>query len=136
SKLVSDGHLDRQGTTSTTTDTTLKQYGLGAGVHAQFWVPFVGLGAELGVIQRYQRYEYEAETARRQETLFRPWLRVGVRYKIPSLHFYVTASYQEPLTRSRPVHLDSTTDLVTYLNAQGSGQEFHRMWTFGAGVWF
>ena len=63
---------------------------------------------------------------------------MGTRYRIPSVvvHPYLTASYQQPVTKDRPVKLSSAADLASYLSAQGNGQEFERMWTFGVGVTF
>ena len=49
---------------------------------------------------------------------------------------YLVASYQQPVSKDRPVKLSSVSDLATYFAAQGNGQEFERMWTFGAGVSF
>jgi len=74
----------------------------------------------------------------KEETLSRTWLRVGIRWRlgIPALHPYLAASYQEPHSPSRPVRLDSAADLASYFSAQGSGQEFQRLWTFGVGVTF
>jgi hypothetical protein len=34
------------------------------------------------------------------------------------------------------VRLNSASDLAAYFRAQGSGQEFERLWTFGVGVTF
>jgi hypothetical protein len=113
---------------------TLTQAGLGVGLNAQFWIPFVDLGAEVGLIERAQRYHYEAAGATVTHTLGRPWLRVGGRWRLPLPYRpYLAASYQQPLSKDRPVRLVSAADLATLLGAQGSGQEFDRMWTFGAG---
>lgn len=119
-------------------DSRLKQYGFGVGINAQFWVPFTGLAGELGAIQRFQKYQFDTASASQEENLSRTWLRVGMRWRlpVPVLHPYVAASYQEPITRSRPVKLGSAADLAGYLGAQGSGQEFERMWTFGVGLQF
>lgn len=116
---------------------SLTQAGLGAGLNAQFWIPFTGLGGEVGLVQRVQRYRYEAAGTDASHTLGRPWLRVGARWRLP-LPFqpYVAASYQQPLSKDRPVRLASAADLAALLGAQGSGQEFDRMWTFGAGLSF
>ena len=46
------------------------------------------------------------------------------------------ASYQQPVSKDRPVKLSSVSDLASYFSAQGSGQEFDRLWTFGVGVNF
>jgi hypothetical protein len=113
---------------------SLSQSGLGLGLNLQVWVPFFDLAGEVGVIQRVQRYEFKAYGAGTTHTLGRPWLRVGGRFRLP-LPFrpYVAASYQQPITKDRPVRLASAADLATLLGAQGSGQEFDRMWTFGVG---
>jgi hypothetical protein len=117
---------------------TLKQYGAGIGVNAQFWVPFTGLAGEMGLIQRFQKYQFESAGLSQDHTLSRTWLRVGVRYRLPLpvINPYLAASYQQPVTKEHPVKLSSVADLAGYLGAQGSGQEFERMWTFGAGVQF
>ncbi len=117
---------------------TLKQYGAGIGASAQFWVPFTGIAGELGVIQRFQKYQFETAGASEDHTLSRTWLRAGVRWRLPlpGVKPYVAASYQQPLNQDRPARLSSAADLTDYLGAQGSGQEFERMWTFGVGVQF
>lgn len=114
----------------------LRQTGLGVGLNAQFWVPFTGLGGELGLVQRFQNYRYEAGGAAVERNLSRTWLRVGARWRLPmvGLRPYLAASYQEPLRRDRPVRLGSVSDLAGYLSVQGSGQEFERLWTFGIGI--
>lgn len=119
-------------------DTDLRQQGAGVGINAQFWIPFTGLAGELGVTQRFQRYTYEADGIEVKEDLSRPWLRVGARFRLPLpvVNPYVAASYQEPLSKDRPVKLGSTSDLRNLLQAQGSGQEFERLWTFGVGLQF
>ncbi len=118
--------------------TNLKQQGVGLDLNAQLWVPFVGIAGELGLIQRFQRYTLETAGASNARDLSRTWLRVGTRWRIPSVvvHPYVVASYQQPVTKDNPVKLDSASDLATYFTAQGSGQEFQRLWTFGVGVTF
>lgn len=115
---------------------SLRQTGLGVGVNAQLWVPFTGLGGELGLVQRFQNYRYEAGGAAVERNLSRTWLRVGARWRVPlpGLRPYLAASYQEPLSRDRPVRLGSASDLAGYLSAQGTGQEFERLWTFGVGI--
>lgn len=117
---------------------TLRQTGLGAGLNAQFWIPFTGIGGEIGVTQRLQNYRFEAAGASTERNLSRTWLRVGARWRLPwaGLHPYLAASYQEPLRKDRPVRLSSVSDLGTYLSVQGSGQEFERLWTFGVGIGF
>jgi hypothetical protein len=116
----------------------LRQNGAGLGLNAQFWVPFTGLAGELGLIQRVQAYRFEGANLAKEATLSRTWLRVGARWRlgIPGLHPYLSASYQEPLSRSHPVRVNSAADLASYFAVQGSGQEFERLWTFGAGLTF
>ena len=135
SQFSADGNL-AQGVANQ--GTKLKQQGAGLGLNAQVWVPFVGLAGEIGLIQRFQRYTLDTAGAANAKDLSRTWLRVGARYRIPSVvvHPYVVASYQQPVTKDRPVKLSSTADLASYLSAQGSGQEFERLWTFGVGVSF
>ena len=135
SQLTADGNL---ATGATTRSTTLKQQGVGAGINAQVWVPFVGIAGEIGLIQRFQRYTFDTAGASSAKDLSRTWLRVGARWRIPSVlvHPYLAASYQQPTSKDRPVKLGSVSDLPTYFSAQGSGQEFERMWTFGVGVTF
>jgi hypothetical protein len=135
SQFTADGTLSRDTTTQTT---KLKQQGLGVGLNAQLWVPFVGIAGEVGLIQRLQHYRYDTAGASSTKDLSRTWLRVGARWRIPSVvvHPYLAASYQQPVTKDRPVKLSSSSDLAAYFSAQGSGQEFERMWTFGVGVAF
>jgi len=123
---------------ATTRGTTLKQQGVGVDLNAQIWVPFVGIAGEVGLIQRLQRYTFDTAGASSAKDLSRTWLRVGARWRIPSVvvHPYVVASYQQPVSKDHPVKLSSASDLAAYFTAQGSGQEFERMWTFGAGVSF
>lgn len=135
SQLSADGSL---ATGTATQATKLKQQGLGAGLNAQLWVPFVGLAGEFGLLQRFQRYTFDTAGASSTKDLSRTWLRVGARWRVPSVlvHPYLVASYQQPVTKDHPVKLSSTSDLASYFTAQGSGQEFQRLWTFGAGVAF
>jgi hypothetical protein len=135
SQFTADGNL-ANGTVSQSTN--LKQQGLGVDVNAQVWVPFVGIAGELGLIQRFQRYTFDTTGASTTKDLSRTWLRVGTRWRIPSvvIHPYVLASYQQPVTRDHPVRLSSASDLAGYFIAQGNGQEFQRLWTFGVGVAF
>jgi len=116
----------------------LKQNGLGVGLNAQFWIPFTGAAGELGLIHRLQDYRFEAAGTTQKHTLSRTWLRVGVRWRLPLpiAAPYLAASYQQPLSKDRPVKLNSAQDLASYFAAQGKGQEFERMWTIGAGVQF
>ncbi len=117
---------------------SLKQYGAGIGVNAQFWVPFTGIAGEMGLIQRFQKYQFDTVGASEDHTLSRTWLRVGARWRlpIPAINPYVAASYQQPITKDRQLKLSSVADLTSYLTAQGKGREFERMWTFGVGVQF
>ncbi|BDU78631.1 autotransporter outer membrane beta-barrel domain-containing protein [Mesoterricola sediminis] len=121
-----------------TADSRLKQVGLGLGVNAQFWVPFTGLAGEIGAIERFQSYKLDVGGARQDKDIARPWLRVALRYSLPLpvVNPYLTASYQQPITKDRPVKVSSVSDLGSLLSAQGSGQEFERMWTFGVGIAF
>ena len=61
---------------------------------------------------------------------------MGARWRVPAVvvHPYVVASYQQPVTNDNPVKLNGAADLAAYFTAQGSGQEFQRLWTFGVGV--
>lgn len=135
SRLTADGTLV-QGAASS--GSRLKQTGLGVGLNARFDVPFTGVAGELGLIQRFQTYRFEAGGAVQDQDLNRLWLRVGLRYRlpIPVLDTYLSASYQQPTRRDKPVSIHSVSDLAGYLSAQGSGQEVQRMWTFGVGVGF
>ena len=116
----------------------LKQSGLGVGLHAQFWVPFTGIAGEFGLIERFQNYKFSTGGFSSDKNLSRTWLRVGVRWRLPfpAIHPYLAASYQQPITKDNPVKLGSVSDFPTYLSAQGAGQEFDRMWTFGVGIAF
>lgn len=117
---------------------TLKQSGLGVGLQAQFWIPFTGLAGEFGLVERFQNYKYSTQGFSNDRNLARTWIRVGARWRLPfpGVHPYLAASYQQPITKDNPVKLGSVADLATYLGAQGTGQEFDRMWTFGVGVAF
>ena len=117
---------------------TLKQAGLGVGLNTQFWIPFTGLAGEFGLIERFHHYQFATQGFTSDKNLARTWLRVGARWRLPFpvVHPYVAASYQQPITKDNPVKLNSVSDLGTYLRAQGSGQEFDRMWTFGVGIAF
>lgn len=136
SHLSTTGQV-QQGT-STVLGSRLKQDGLGLGVNAQFWVPFTGLAGEMGLIERFHKYSYEVGDASQDNSIARTWLRVGVRFSVPLglANPYLTASYQQPVNKDKPVELHSAADVAQYLSAQGSGQEFQRMWTFGVGVAF
>ena len=135
SQFTADGSLSQGATTQAT---KLKQQGLGVSLNAQLWVPFVGIAGEFGLIQRLQHYRYDTAGASSTKDLSRTWLRVGARWRIPSVvvHPYLAASYQQPVSKDRPVKLSSSSDLAAYFSAQGSGQEFERLWTFGVGVTF
>ena len=116
----------------------LRQSGLGAGINAQFWLPFTGLAGELGLMERFHSYQYQAAGIDQDRTIARPWLRVGMRWVLPfpGIAPYLAASYQEPFTRDRPVAQGSAPSLGAYLGAQGSGQEFQRLFTVGVGISF
>lgn len=134
-------HLKTTGTVQVGAQTQasdLTQSGLGFGLHTQFWIPFTGLAGELGLIQRLQHYRYRTAGVSETHDLSRTWLRVGTRWRLPliGLHPYVAASYQQPLNKRQPLKLSSAADLASYLQAQGPGQEFQRMWTFGVGIAF
>jgi hypothetical protein len=135
SQLTADGSLANGAITQ---GTQLKQQGLGVGLNAQVWAPFVGIAGEIGLIQRLHRYTVDTAGASSHKDLSRTWLRVGARWRIPSVmvHPYLAASYQQPTSKDRPVELRSASDLAAYFNAQGNGQEFERLWTFGVGVAF
>ena len=135
SQFTADGNL---ATGATTQGTKLKQQGVGLGLNAQIWVPFVGIAGEIGLIQRLQRYTLDTAGASSHKDLSRTWLRVGARWRIPSVvvHPYLAASYQQPTSKDRPVQINGASDLAAYFSAQGSGQEFERLWTFGVGVTF
>jgi hypothetical protein len=117
---------------------TLKQSGVGVGLQAQFWIPFTGIAGEFGLIERFQDYQFSTAGASREKNLARTWLRVGARWRMPfpGIHPYLAVSYQQPVTQNNPVKLGIVADLSAYLGAQGTGQEFDRMWTFGVGVTF
>jgi hypothetical protein len=135
-----DGHIDIKD--FDTLSTKLKQAGLGIGVNAQLWVPFIGISGEMGAIQRFQRYKHSSQSiegAGVEWTTSKTWLRVGARWRLPFMrviHPYIAASYQQPITKEQPIHIESLSDLADYFNAQGKGQEFNRMWTFGVGIAF
>jgi hypothetical protein len=135
SQFSADGNLAKGGGSQ---GTKLTQQGAGVDLNAQVWVPFVGIAGEIGLIQRFQRYTVDTEGASSAKDLSRTWLRVGARWRVPFavVHPYVVASYQQPVTKDRPVKLGSVSDLTAYFTAQGSGQEFERLWTFGVGVSF
>jgi len=147
--LESKGRINLQKTgNSETLGTKLKQMGFGIGVNAQLWVPFLGVSGEIGAIQRFQQYRYSTDgatsgedlsTAKSSANLSKTWLRVGGRLRVPLFrvaHPYIAASYQQPITKEHPVRIDSVADLADYFKAQGTGQEFDRMWTFGVGITF
>jgi hypothetical protein len=135
SRWTADGQV-QQGTADL--GSRIRQYGLGLGLNAQFWVPFTGLAGELGVLERLQSYKLEVGTASHAKDLARPWLRVGMRYNLPLpvINAYLAASFQQPITKDHPVKVSTTSDLTGYLETQGSGQEFERLWTYGVGVTF
>ena len=114
----------------------IKQQGIGVGLNAQVWAPFIGVAGEFGLIQRFQSYEVILDSASKSKTIGRTWMRVGARYRIPFVPFdaYIAASWQQPLNTSKPVAITSAQSLVDLLNTQGTGQEFNRLWTFGVGI--
>lgn len=118
--------------------TRLTQEGVGLGLNLQLWIPFTGIGGELGILERFQHYKATAPGVSQTANLTRPWLRVGARWRLPFplVHPYLAASYQQPITKDRPVEAGSVSDLQAYFAAQGNGQEFSRMWTFGVGLTF
>ena len=127
------------GINSTNQNSSLVQSGAGLGLNAQFWIPFTGICAEMGVIQRFQRYKFSSAGSESDGTIGRTWLRVGMRYRlpfIPLIHPYIAASYQQPINNDQPVDIDSVQDILDYYRVQGKGQEFNRMWTFGVGITF
>jgi hypothetical protein len=141
-QLTADGVVDVvDDGTNAQHKSNLKQTGIGLCLNAQISVPLLGIGGEIGAIQRFQRYEYTTNVGEQSDTISRLWLRVGVRYKLNLLVAspYITASYQQPINKDNPVNIGLGTileDIPALLNAQGSGQEFQRMWTFGIGIMF
>jgi hypothetical protein len=135
SRLWADGQI-QQGTAANAS--RLRQTGLGAGVNAQFWVPFTGFAGELGLTERFHAYRYEGAGAGEDRTIARPWLRAGLRWNLPfpGIGPYLAASYQAPLTRDKPVASGTASSLGSYLGTQGAGQEFQHLWTLGVGVSF
>jgi hypothetical protein len=135
SHLQADGQI-QQGTASDSS--RLRQDGLGLGLNAQFWVPFTGVAGELGLTERIHAYRYAGAGAAQDKNIARPWLRMGMRWNLPfpGIGPYLAASYQQPLTKDKPVGTGVAADLSSYLGAQGSGQEFQSLWTLGVGVSF
>ena len=133
--LTADGQF-QQGPAASSS--RLRQTGFGAGANAQFWVPFTGVAGELGLVERFHSYRYEAGGQAQEKDIARPWLRLGLRWNLPLPGFgpYLAASYQAPLTRDKPVAQASAANLGAFLAAQGAGQEFQRLWTLGVGVSF
>lgn len=117
---------------------TLKQSGFGMGLNLQFWVPFTGLAGELAAIERIQNYRFSTTGFSSDKNLARTWLRVGARWRLPfpAMHPYLGASYQRPISSYNPVKQASVANFATYLDAQGTGQEFDRVWAFGIGIMF
>ncbi|MDR1842063.1 MAG: hypothetical protein LBQ86_09125 [Holophagales bacterium] len=141
SYLTAGGNLEIANQ-NVSSSTKLKQYGIGIGVNAQLWIPFIGISGEIGAIQRFQRYNFssqqDASAPNNDKTIGRTWLRVGIRYRIPSVgvYPYLAASYQQPINKDQPVKIGSLEDLAGYFQTQGKGREFQRMWTFGVGLTF
>jgi len=123
---------------SDSSGSSLRQSGLGIGANAQFWVPFTGFAGELGLMERFQAYRYQGAGAAQDRNLARPWLRAGLRWVLPfpGISPYLAASYQLALNPDKPVQQASAVDLNAYLGAQGTGQEFQRLWTLGVGIAF
>ena len=129
--------IDEKGLTK---NTELKQMGLGLGINAQMWLPLTGICGEIGAIGRLQKYELKADDGAKDDGwMGRMWLRVGIRYRIPIVPVvkpYFAASYQQPINKNKPKQSNEIDKLQDYFSAQGKGQEFDRMWTFGIGVTF
>jgi len=128
--------------TTTSQSSTLTQKGIGVGINAQLWIPFTGFAAEVGVIERFNAYQYsgtgDGTSASQSQNLTQPWMRIGARFAlmIPDFTPYICASYQQPITSTSPLQVNSSQDLKTLFSAQGSGQQFNRVWTFGVGIMF
>lgn len=133
--LQADGRI-QQGQGSA--PSRLRQSGFGAGVNAQFWLPFTDFAGELGLLERFHAYRYAGAGAAEDQTIARPWLRAGLRWvlPLPGPRPYLAASYQAPLTRDKPVQQGAAPSLDAALGAQGSGQEFQSLWTLGVGISF
>jgi hypothetical protein len=118
---------------------SLSQKGVGFGVNAQFWVPFTGLAAEVGLIERANSYNYQTAGASQNQNFIQPWMRIGIRWELPmpiDVNPYICASYQQPLNSTSPTHETVIDSLPSYFSAQGTGQQFNRVWTFGVGIMF
>ena len=135
SDLAADGRFRLENDSRTT---RLSQRGLGAGLDAQFWLPFTGVAGEVGVIQRFHTYRLAAAGTTQRHDLSRTWVRLGARWRIPLENAapYLAVSYQRPLSCSHPVERRAAPDPAAAFRAQGSGQEFNRMWTLGLGLQF
>ena len=118
----------------------MTQKGFGLGLNAQIMVPLTGLAAEFGVIERFHAYSFQADSTgeSQSQNIVQPWMRIGMRWDLPFpvISPYLCASYQQPTSPSKPLVVNSASDLQAYLSAQGSGQEFDRVWTFGVGITF
>ena len=136
-QMQASGHI-QSGTSSQ--NTTLTQKGFGLGLNAQIMVPLTGLAAEFGVIERFHAYSFQADSTgeSQSQNIVQPWMRIGMRWDLPFpvISPYLCASYQQPTSPSKPLVVNSASDLQAYLSAQGSGQEFDRVWTFGVGITF
>jgi hypothetical protein len=117
--------LRADGQTQPGAGSRLKQDGAGAGINAQFWMPFTGFAGELGLLERVHSCSYEGAGFSRSETIASPWLRAGLRWVLPFLGTspYLAASYQKPLTRDQALQ-------------PGSVQQFQHLWTLGVGLAF
>ena len=134
-QLQANGQI-QQGATSQ--GSTLSQKGFGLGLNAQLWIPFTGVAAEVGVIERVNQYSFQSGAAAQNQNLVQPWMRIGLRLElpIPGISPYICASYQQPINANSPLVVNSAADLGALLSAQGAGQQFNRVWTFGAGIMF
>ena len=135
SQMQANGQITQGGSPQ---GSTLTQKGFGLGLNAQLWIPFTGIAVEVGAIERVNNYNYSTIGAGQSQNLVQPWMRIGLRLEmpIPELTPYICASYQQPINSNSPLVVNSAADLVSYLSAQGTGQQFNRVWTFGAGIMF
>ena len=99
--------------------TSLRQQGVGVDLNAQIWVPFTGIAGELGLIQRFQRYTFDTAGASNAKDLSRTWLRVGTRWRIPSVVVHPYAGRQLPAARHQGPPREAQ-------QRRGSGDLLHR----------
>ena len=135
-QMQASGQINQSGSPSQ--GSTLSQKGFGLGLNAQLWIPFTGIAAEVGVIERVNQYSFQTGGAGQSQNLVQPWMRIGLRLQlpIPEISPYICASYQQPINASNPLVVNSAADLAALLSAQGTGQQFNRVWTFGVGLMF